>query len=152
MRIVKADTTDLSTVRELTQLTIFLIYRHYYPAGAVEYFMNHHSEERISDDIRGGNVYLCLSDSGEAVGTVTVSGNEISRLFVMYSEQGQGYGRALLDFAEELIAQQYDTAVLASSLPAKAIYKKRGYIESSFNTINTDDDVLCYDMMTKKLK
>ncbi len=35
-----------------------------------------------------------------------------------------------------------------ASFPAKRIYKKRGYIETEYNMIETDNgDFLCYDVM-----
>ncbi len=35
-----------------------------------------------------------------------------------------------------------------ASLPAKRIYRKRGYKETEYNTVKTDNgDYLCYDVM-----
>lgn len=56
----------------------------------------------------------------------------------------------LLDFAERKIAENYDEIVLDASLPAKMIYRKRGYIETEGHAICTDNgDYLCYDVMKK---
>lgn len=152
MTVIKADFSATAEVKRITEQTILEIYPRYYPRGAVEYFLRHHSEERISTDIAAGIVYL-LTDGGKAVGTVTVRENEICRLFVLPSEQGKGYGRALLDFAEGLIGEKYGEITLAASLPAKNIYLKRGYAEVAFDSICTDGgDFLCYDTMVKRLK
>ena len=97
-----------------------------------------------------GIVYLVLNDENNAVGTVTVKENEICRLFVLPEYQGNGYGRELISFAENKIMQKYDNIVLHASLPAKAIYLKRGYKEVEFHSIKTENgDYLCYDMMIK---
>lgn len=150
MTIQKAALHDLEAVCRITQHTIRTVYPHYYPPGAVDYFSRHHHTEAVAADIANGAVYLCISDTGEAVGTVTLRGNEICRLFVLPEHQGKGFGRALLDFAEAKIAERRDTVIIDASLPAKAIYLKRGYIGTAYHTIETGNgDYLCYDFMEK---
>ena len=151
MKIEKASIKDTKLVKHITQATIRAVYPHYYPEGAVDFFSAHHSDERIISDIEQGRVYLIFH--GEiAVGTVTVADNEINRLFVLQEYQGQGFGRALMDFAEKEIACRYDEIKLDASLPAKAIYKNRGSEEISYNMIKTDNgDYLCYDEMVRKI-
>ena len=147
MKIIQAIAGDFETVRQITQETIRAVYPRYYPAGAVDFFCRHHSDESIRADIASGKVYL-LFDEGKAAGTVTVSGNGINRLFVLPKCQHRGYGRALLDFAEREILQQYDTVRMDASLPAKQIYRKRGYREIEYHVIRTENgDYLCYDVM-----
>lgn len=51
MEIVTAKKEDLEIVRKITQSTIKSIYPRYYPAGAVEFFLAHHSDEHIVTDI-----------------------------------------------------------------------------------------------------
>lgn len=151
MKIVKATRDDLDTVRSVTQDTIREVYPKYYPQGAVRFFAEHHSDDRIISDIEEGNVFLLLTDDDIPAGTVTVSGNEINRLFVLSEYQGRGFGRALLDFAEEKIEAAYDTIAMDASLPAKKIYLKRGYKETGYNIIDTGyGDHLCYDRMERK--
>ena len=91
MDIITAAPSDLETVFDIAQSTIRAIYPHYYPAGAVDFFLAHHSRENISADIEAGRVSLAVSD-GKAVGTVTVIGDSINRLFVLPDEQGKGFG------------------------------------------------------------
>lgn len=89
----------------------------------------------------------------EPVGTVTISGNNINRLFVLPEYQHKGYGKALLDFAEKKILESYECVQIDASLPAKQIYKKRGYKETEYNIIKTDNgDCLCYDVMRLEKK
>lgn len=150
MEIITAKSSDLGTVYDIAQATIKAIYPHYYPAGAVEFFLAHHSREDISADIEAGRVSLAVSD-GRAVGTVTVSGDSINRLFVLPDEQGNGFGGELLRFAEAEIAKSYGTARLDSSLPAKQIYLKKGYMVIDSRTIEAGGDFLCYDIMIKRV-
>ena len=150
MSIRPAQKTDLDIVRTITHTTIGEIYPHYYPGGAVEFFLEHHSSGNISDDIMNGRVFLCLDNAQNVVGTVTVRKNEICRLFVLPGFQGNGYGKELLEFAENRIAESYDEIVIDASLSAKSIYLKRGYKEIGYNMIKTrNNDRLCYDVMKK---
>lgn len=150
--ITPARQEDFETVRNITRTTINAVYPHYYPRGAVEFFLAYHSGERIAEDIARGRVYLCR-DGEVAVGTVTVNENEIARLFVLPEYQGRGFGGELLRFAEELIAKSHDEIVIDASLPAKPIYLRRGYKETEYNIVNTENnDHLCYDVMKKTLR
>lgn len=146
-----ADLTKASAVRQITQETIAAVYPHYYPAGAVAFFQALHSAERIAGDIAAEKVYL-LKARGTYVGTVTINANEINRLFVLPRYQKLGYGRCLLDFAEEKISLEFDRVVLAASLPAKRMYQIRGYTQTEYHVIETENgDMLCYDMMSKSM-
>ena len=151
MCVVRASAADIKTVQYIVEVTIKDIYPHYYPSGAVEFFLQHHNEGNIVKDIDAGDVYLCF-DSKRAVGTVTVKGNEICRLFVLPDAQGNGYGRDLLRFAENAVSAKYDAIVLDASLPAKAIYMKKGYVQTEYHAIHTPSgDYLCYDVMCKRI-
>lgn len=152
MSIIMASISDFEAVKNITVQTIKSIYPHYYPSGAVDYFLSHHNDSNIKADIERCSVYLCLNNDNQAVGTVTVKENEICRLFVLPDSQGNGYGRELLTFAENRISENHSSIVLSASLPAKAIYLKRGYSETEYNSIHTDNgDYLCYDLMTKQV-
>ena len=99
------------------------------------------------ETISAGKVYI-LNGGDATVGTVTLSENSINRLFVLPECQHKGYGKALLDFAEEKILEKFDHVQIDASFPAKRIYRKRGYKETEYNTVKTDNgDYLCYDVM-----
>jgi GNAT superfamily N-acetyltransferase len=124
MEIYMAYEDDLNTIRMIAQTTIKQVYPMYYPAGAVDFFSKHHSDDHIREDISKGTVYI-VSDKDAPVGTVTVSEDSIYRLFVLPEYQHKGYGKALLDFAEEKIFRSYDHVRIDASFPAKRIYKMR---------------------------
>ncbi len=152
MEIVTAKKEDLEIVRKITGSTIKSIYPRYYPAGAVEFFLTHHSDEHIMTDISDGKVFL-LFENGVSVATVTVSANNINRLFVLPEFQHRGYGKTLLDFAEKKILESYEYVQIDASFPAKRIYLKRGYKEIEYNIIESDNgDCLCYDVMRLEKK
>ena len=153
MKIINATIKDLEEIKRITYGTIREIYPHYYPKGAVDFFLSHHSEENIRQDIQLGSVYLLREESGKlAAGTVTIQKNEIKRLFVLPEFQKRGFGRELLWFAEQSIGSQYKTIRVDASMPAKEIYLKRGYKECAFQIIPTEyQDFLCYDEMEKSV-
>ena len=151
MNIRIANEFDFEYVKRITQTTIKAVYPKYYPSGAVQFFCDHHSDEKILEDIKANRVYLIENEENE-VGTVTICGNEINRLFVLTKYQHMGYGRALMDFAEKMISKETDTVVLDASLPAKKIYLLRGYKATDYNMIKTDNgDYLCFDVMERHI-
>lgn len=152
MQIRPATPADAEAVMQITHQTIRSVYPHYYPAGAVAFFLQHHCAENIRKDIAENNVFLCISDDGQAVGTVSVKENEIGRLFVLPAFQGQGYGCALIAFAEQRIAAQYPEAVLDASFSAKALYLRHGWEDTGYHKIACENgDFLCHDTMRKRL-
>lgn len=149
MTIQYAEIGDLERIQFIAHETINAIYPRYYPKGAVDFFLAHHNAEKITADINSKCVFG-MEHGGLMIGTVTVHEYEICRLFVLPEYQGKGYGGALLEFAEQMILENYGRAALSASFPAKAIYLKRGYKEISFNSVLTENgDFLCYDTMEK---
>lgn len=149
--IRKAQPENLHIVTDIVHRTINEVCPKYYPKGAVEYFLDYHSEDNIRKDITDGCVYI-LEDDNKIVGTVTINDNEINRLYVLPEYQRKGYGGFLLNFAEKLISENHDEIVLYSSFPAKGMYLKRGYRECKYDMIETSNgDLLCYDIMKKKI-
>lgn len=152
MIIKQAYKDDLQVVKYITIETINQIYPHYYPKGAVEFFISHHNDANILNDIEAGKVFLYVNDDGQPIGTVSIKENDICRLFVLPEYQGHGYGSKLLDFAENETAKSFEEILLDASLPAKRIYLKRGYREQESHIIATNyGDFLCYDIMVKKV-
>lgn len=150
--IRRALISDRDFVYRICADTISAIYPHYYPEGAVAFFLAHHNAENIAADLQKEIVYLICSEE-HPVGTVTVRDNEICRLFVLPSCQGKGYGRELLDFAEKIISTQYSEILLSASLPTKQMYLNRGYKEISYHRLLTGNgDFLCYDNMKKNVR
>lgn len=146
-----AEIKDLESVLQLTRDTISEIYSHYYAKGVVDFFLQHHSRENILSDIEKGIVYL-LEEGGCLIGTVTVKGNAINRLFVFPDYQSRGYGSQLMDFAEAKIVEKFSYVHIDSSLAAKEMYLKRGYKEKKTCRIQAGNgDILIYDEMEKRI-
>ncbi|MDE6133750.1 MAG: GNAT family N-acetyltransferase [Oscillospiraceae bacterium] len=138
---------ERDAITELIRETVKTVYPKYYPPGAADFFIDLHKSEKIAADIEAGKIYVFEAD-GVIVGTVTINGDDIARLFVKPDSQGKGHGSRLLDFAENIIFGYSGTVRVHSSLPAKSMYIKRGYKEKEYFKILTDNgDYVCCDVM-----
>lgn len=63
MSIKLAQEFDFDIVKKITHKTIEKIYPHYYPNGAVVFFLNHHNDENIMNDISNHNVFYAIIQS-----------------------------------------------------------------------------------------
>lgn len=148
--IFKAKLEEAKTIKRICDNTIKAIYPKYYPKGAVKFFIDFHSIEKIESDIREGNVYV-YKYNGEILGTISFEDNHIYRLFVEPENQGKGIGKQLIIYAEWMILKKYDNVELDASFPSKAMYLKNGYKEIEYHKIETEnEDFLCFDVMRKK--
>lgn len=148
---MKASEGDFNAVKAIVRTTINAIYPNYYPMGVVDFFLNHHSDEQIYKDIENQNVFLLKAD-GENIGTGSVVGNQINRVFVLPQFQGNGYGTHIMDKLEDMVFKKHTCSALDSSLPAYSLYLQRGYLPTKYNKITTPNgNVLCYYEMEKCL-
>jgi len=151
MKMYVATAADFETVRNIVHETIETVYSSFYPDDVVRFFLDHHADEQIREDIGEGKVYL-LDIDGVNVGTGTVSGNEIGRVFVLPAFQRRGYGSMIMRELESVIAQTNRYVRLDSSLPGYALYLKLGYHPIAYRMISTPNgQVLCYHVMEKAL-
>ncbi len=87
---------------------------------------------------------------GEIVGTGSVRGNEICRLFILPEYQAKGYGSRLMDLLEDRVLQKYQAVHIDASFPAESMYLKRGYRIKTYEIIVAEGgDYLCYHTMEK---
>jgi len=161
VKITLAKGEHFDTVRSIVDATIKTVYPRYYPEDVVAFFLQYHSDESLRDDIASGNVYLVTANQAEdkiletrdiAVGTGSIRGDEIYRMFVLPQYQGRGFGSALLRTLEGRVAETYGQSRLDSSLPAYSMYLKAGYVPVSWQKIETGSGrVLCFNAMEKTL-
>lgn len=120
MRLKRAECP--AKVAEMVEKTIRAIYPHYYPSGAVQFFLDLHDEQRIREALAIEDIYFAVVQE-EIVGTGSVRGNEICRLFILPEYQ------------------------------AESMYLKRGYRIKTYEKIETEGgDYLCYHTMEKRQK
>lgn len=138
-------------VTELAAKVISEVYPLYYPQGAVAFFLAFHSRSQIEKAMNREEIYL-MTVNGTVVGTGSIRGNEICRLFILPASQRQGYGSRMMDWLEERISMQYSSVKVDASFPAEHMYLKRGYLIKDYEQIRTETgDYLCYHRMEKTL-
>jgi GNAT superfamily N-acetyltransferase len=119
---------DLLPLESLIHRTIAACYPPYYGPEAVRFFLEYHSGQAIGADAHEGRT-LVLDKAGRVLGTGTLVGDEIKRVFVDPSFQRQGMGRLLMQRLEETaLAAAIPIVTLDASLPAKAFYDRLGYV------------------------
>ncbi len=119
---------DLAAMKALIHQTITKCYPGHYCAEAVRFFIGYHSEEAILRDARKGRT-LVLDKAGRVLGTGTLVGAEIKRVFVNPAFQKQGWGRRIMQHLEETAARAgVETVKLDASLPSKTFYDRLGYV------------------------
>jgi len=151
MIIHVASEAEFPAVCRIVHEAIETVYSAFYPEDVVRFFMEHHDDGIIHADIVEGRVYL-LDIDGVSVGTGTVQGNEIQRVFVLPSYQRKGYGTLIMRELESIVARDHKTVRLDSSLPGYGLYLKLGYRPISYRMISTPGgQVLCYHEMEKAL-
>jgi citrate lyase synthetase len=119
--------TDLFALKSLIQRTLALCYAGHYCPEAVRFFVNYHDERAILRDAREGCI-IVFEKAGRIVGTGTLAGNEIKRVFVDPACQHEGVGRLIMEQLENLAAAAGVTRVkLDASLPSRSFYEQLGY-------------------------
>lgn len=155
-RIRTADVRDAETVHAIAQQTIRKIYPSSYEPAIVEAFCRLHSVEAIASDISNARVFL-LEDDGRPIGTGTLDGCHVTRVFVLPDFQGHGWGTAIMDALEALASRRHRIAVIDSSKPAERFYGRRGYHVTGDGTWDIAPEetypaaTLTYKIMEKRL-
>jgi GNAT superfamily N-acetyltransferase len=128
---------DLPRLKSLIHRTIATCYPGYYCAEAVRFFIEYHSEQAIRQDA-GAGCTLVVDRAGRVLGTGTLAGDEIKRVFVDPAFQRQGLGRLLMQRLEETaLAAAVTIVTLDASLPSRAFYDRLGYttVEKASRTV-----------------
>lgn len=147
-----AKINDLGQVKTIVDQTILAIYSKYYPNEVVDFFVQHHKRENIESDITKNQVWL-FSNNEQIIGTGSINGNSIGRVFVLPTFQRLGYGTNIMEFLEGLVSQTHDRVTLDASLPAFGLYLKRGYRVNECRTMDVQNGkVLFYSFMEKELR
>ena len=121
--------SDVTQVRQLIHRTLDVSYAAVYPPEAVRFFKDFHSEAKILERHRAGDI-LVIEQDGQVVATGAIVDSDIFGVFVDPAAQQQGHGRALMQELESRAkAKGIHEAVLSVSLPSRRFYESLGYRE-----------------------
>jgi GNAT superfamily N-acetyltransferase len=123
-------------IEELHSFCHGMIAASYYPAysrEAMAMFRDYHSLEQMQSDAAAGRVWAAREE-GRIVGTVTVAGGELGRMFVLPECRGRGVGSELIRGA---LAYAWETGL--PKLTAWSVPFSRGFYEKfGFRMVNAD--------------
>lgn len=147
--VIQANMDMVSDIHKLVHTTIKDTYTKYYSDEAVKFFLELHSKENILNDISTGKVYV-VALKHDVIGTGTLEGDHIRRVFVLPQFQKQGIGTLIMDFLESEIIKSHGAVWLEASLPAGKFYHNRGYITKGYEEYQLENDkVLAYEIMCR---
>ena len=132
--------------------TIDISYPEAYPKGAIEFFKNYHSKEHIFNDAANGYTIVLESD-GKIIGTGTLSGTNVRRVFIDPSYQRKGLGKLVMyELEKRALAKEITTLDLEASLVSKQFWDSLGYVTRKKDYIPVrNGQKLWYYKMVKEL-
>lgn len=152
VRVREYRASDLDAVKRLIHATIDACYPAVYPAEAVAFFKEYHSDEAIAKRAEQGHT-LVLEQCGQIIGTGTLVDDHVTAVFVDRSLQKQGLGKRIMTLLEaEARSAGVRSMTLDASLPSKRFYDSLGYVvvEEAFHPV-ANDKTLDYYRMRKDL-
>ncbi len=149
--IQKAKKEQAPIISDIVNTTIREIYPKYYLEEIVSFFLDLHQLANIEKDIFEEKVYV-ISQGETIVGTGTIEGNHISRVYVSPKYQGTGIGSTLMDYLEGEIIKNYGSTEVEASLPAGEFYRKRNYVQKQHEDYQVaNGKILSYEVMQKNI-
>lgn len=148
MNIREFKKADLAEVKDLVDKTIDICYSDVYCIEAIQFFKDWHHSDKILKNAKEGWTII-LGQDGRIIGTGTVIGNEIVRVFVEPASQKCGFGKLIMQKLEEkALSQGIDIVRLDASLPSKKFYDLLGYVtlEKTFREVENNKRLDYYRM------
>jgi len=152
IRQLKED--DTQTVHELIKDTILTSYHGVYPAEAIGFFLEYHSEDSIRNDAATGYTILIEEYSGSLVGTGTLLGTNVRRVFVLPNNQHRGIGKLIeQELERKAILEKISMLDLDSSLVSTQFWESLGFVleREAYISVKNGQRLLYY-RMTKLLE
>lgn len=145
--------SDLEYVKDLVKRTINICYRDVYCKEIMDFFDMFHWDGNILKTAQDG--YIVVAEvQGKIVGTGSLIGGAILRVFVDPSHQKQGLGRMIMNELEmRATANGVKTVQLRALANAKKFYESLGYLTVTEGLVEVDNGThFEYYQMEKTLK
>lgn len=145
--------SDLESVKELINKTINVCYNGFYFKEVMNYFYMYNWYGNILKVAREGYIIVVEADK-KIVGTGSVIGNVILRVFVDPKYQKKGLGKMIMKELERYaVTNGVKVAQLRALTNAKEFYESLGYSTGDRSIVEVDNGrYLDYYQMEKKLK
>ena len=144
---------DLGELHSMICSTIEQCYRGVYSQKMVDFFKEYHSQNNIRTDASLGQTIVAVHN-GSIVGSGTILGNNIRRVFVLPDQQGKGIGgRIMTDLEQKARQGRLNVVELDSSIVSVDFYHRLGYEGDCRAFIELENgERLDYVPMTKKMR
>ena len=120
--------SDIKALVKLIHQTIEVSYSSSYPANAIRFFKDFHSEKKVLERHRNGLVLVLEKEEGGLIGSGSLVGAEILGVFVHPRYQCRGLGKLIMGELEKMATiNGLNKVVLNVSLPSKKFYENLGY-------------------------
>jgi citrate lyase synthetase len=152
VKIIKFDEQELQSVYRLIQNTIDISYSKVYPQEVIRFFKEWHSKEHILDDAIAGYTVVAKLDN-EIIGTGTLFGTNIRRVFIHPLHQYTGTGKLIVrDLERRALIEKLTTVDLEASLVSRRFWESLGFVvqREDFIPVKNNKKLYFY-RMTKDL-
>jgi len=151
--IRRTESGDLKNILELVQKTIRRSYADFYPKEALDYFLIYHSLESLHSDFETSYMLTAVQNDS-IIGTGTLSGGTIKRVFIHPDVQRTGCGKQIMEVIEHKAKKMHlEYLELHASLPSKAFYDNRAYKTQKYCKLPVENNLtLDYYHMGKMLR
>jgi GNAT superfamily N-acetyltransferase len=151
MRTAKPE--DIEELKMLIYRTIDECYSGTYSCEAIDYFKEYNNTESILNDILRGH-FLVLTCGKEIIGTGTLLGSNIRRIFVKPEYQNIGLGKRIMhELEKEALEEKIRIMDLHASLTAHSFYTALGYQVQSEEVVQIKNEQnLRYYIMVKNME
>ncbi len=120
--------SDLGVVKNLINSTVETCYPDAYVKESIQFFKDWHCDENILKHSKEGYT-IVLEKNSDIVGTGTIVGDEIMRVFVGPAFQTRGFGKLIIRKLEEkAVSLGIDVVKLDATIPSKKFYDSLGYV------------------------
>jgi GNAT superfamily N-acetyltransferase len=119
---------DLADVKSLIHRTIDACYSGIYCAEAVKFFKDWHNDRKILKNAKEGYT-IVVEKNNRIIGTGTIVGDEIMRVFVDPAFQKRDFGKLIMhELEQKAVSTGINVVKLDASLPSKKFYELLDYI------------------------
>ena len=148
VKIRKFDREEVNLLYKMIQATIDISYCKVYPPEAVDYFKECHAIGDILNDAQHG--YMVVAEcNGEILGTGTLLGSNVRRVYVDSVHQREGIGKQIVADIERRSKGLY--LDLSASLVSLPFWESCGYQiqREAFIPVRNDQKLRYYKMAKK---
>ena len=151
IQINQFNENDLAIVQGLIYHTLDISYCGVYPIEAIEFFKEYHSRENILDNAKTGYTVVAELKS-EVLGTGTLYGTNVRRVFVSPIHQHKGIGKLLVrELEKKASINKLTTLDLEASPVSRNFWESLGFAvqKEDFIPVRNNRKLHYYKMLKK---